>query len=301
VRARIAARPVFTVDGTTWSWADVGAAARRHGSWQDLETWSREALACAKRLAASGETLDPHEIVEAARRFRYARRLLAGEELEAWLDRWEVTEEEWRDHLRRTLLHARWPGQLADTVRRFPVRSDELEPVLWPDAVCTGLLERAAQRLAAQHALAADGAPHGAVDEPELEHEIAIHRLEWLRVEGELLTVGTLDAAREAALCVREDGRRLAEVAADAGTAATPLHVYADDVETELSSALVGALAGELVGPVAYGDGYALVLVRSKTPPTVGDPEVRRRAEARIAERAVARALREHVEWHDHL
>jgi hypothetical protein len=301
VRASVEARPVFSVGGETFSWADVVEAARRYGSWQELEDWSRQALACVGRLAASGERLDPRDVLEAAKRFRYARRLLAGDELEEWLDRWDVSETEWRDHLRRALLRERWPGELADTVQRFPVSEGELEPVLWPDAVCSGLLEQAAHRLAAERALAAEGAAAGAVEEHELEHEIALHRLEWLRIEGELLTVRSLDAAREAALCVREDGRPLADVAADAGTSTTQLRVYADDLESELSTALVGALAGELVGPVPHGEGYALVLVASKTPPSAADPEIRRRAEARIGGRAVAHALREHVEWHDRL
>jgi hypothetical protein len=315
-----AGRPVFTLDGTTFSWADVVDAARRYGSWRELEETARQGLACEARLAAAGETIAPHELVASAERFRYAHHLLAGEELQHWLERWELTAPEWRDHLRRALLRERWAGELAETVRRFPVGDEELAPVLWPDAVCSGLLTRVAERLASDGALAvAAGETLGGEREPALariqraaerarayaateeaiQHEVALHRLEWIRIESTVLAVPELDTAREAALSIRDDGRSLADVAADCGTEPAPLRAYAADLDAELSAALLGAREGDLVGPVPRDGGFALLLVEAKAPPDAADPEVRRRAELRIAERAVGRALREHVEWHE--
>lgn len=321
-REGVAARAVFTLAGMTLTWADVESAARLYGVWAELEETTRQGVACAARLADEGDRLDPAEVLNAARSFRYARGLVAGEELEEWLAFWGLSESEWLDHLRRGLLRERWVGELGDMVRRFPVDERDVAAAVWPDAVCSGLLERVAERLAGDGALAVEagvavgedrrravglivgasarGRAHLVSDEA-LEREVALHRLEWVRIEGELLTVANAEVAREAALCVRSDGRSLAEVADECGVRTSPASTLVADAGEELGPLLLAAREGELVGPVAHMDGFALLTVSAKTPPRVEDDEVRRRASARIVERAEDRAIREHVEWHERL
>ena len=53
---------------------------------------------------------------------------------------------------------------------------------------------------------AADAARTRAPSLPEVEHEIAAHGLDWIRIEAETLELADAEAAREPALCVRVDG-----------------------------------------------------------------------------------------------
>jgi hypothetical protein len=321
VREQVAGRPVYTLDGVTFSWADIVAIARLDDSWRELDEMTRQGLACQKRVAIDGEQLTAVEVLDATTRFRYLRNLLSGEELTEWLEHWELTASEWRDHVRRALLRERWTGELDDTTKRFPVGDDELGSAIRADSESTGFIVRFAQRLAGDCALAvaagtrfdaqpetfvrirtvAERARADAITEEAIEREVALHRLEWLRVEGEALNVTAESVAREAALSIRIDGRSLAEVAAECGTQTTPLSASVGDFDAELSSALVAAREGELIGPVPRDDGFALYLVETKTLPSPADPDARRRAEERIVERAVDRAVRDRVEWHERL
>lgn len=286
---------MFSLGGRTFSWADLVALARLDGSWAELEGSTRLGLAALGRADAAGERPSPNEVAEAGNRFRYSHNLLAGEELNDWLAHWQLTAAEWRAYVERELARARSSGEDAAT-------EDGVAAAVWAEAVCSGFLGRAAERIAGEQALAAAGsAPHDGVTDEAIEHEVALHRLEWLRVEGRTLSVPLEDTAREAALCVRQDGRSLDDVAQDCGTAALPLSVYAGDLAPELSSALVAAREGELVGPLRTAHGFALVLVERKTPPVADDPATRRRAEERIVRRAVERAVLEQVEWHERL
>jgi len=303
--APLATRPVFSVDGRTLKWADITIAARLDGSWAELEETTRRGLACQKRLTVCGEQLGADVIADAARRFRYDRDLLAGDELAAWLEHWELTEQEWRGYLVRMLLRERWVGELTDTGTRFASDADEIARAAWAEAVCSGFLARAADRVAADAALAvavgdATRARAAAVTEEAIVREVALHRLEWLRIDGQILTVRLEDAAREAALCIRSDGRSFADVAAACGVEPNPLSVYVADAGSDLSPALLAAQEGELLGPIRREGTFVLLLVEKKTPPSTADADVRQRAVDRIVERAVQRAMDEHVQWHEH-
>jgi len=194
--------------------------------------------------------------------------------------------------------------------------------VLWPEAVCSGFLLRAADRLAGDGALAVaagerldgadghtfarlrDAATHAraaAATDEAIAREIGLHRLEWLSVCGDMLSVPSEDAAREAALCVRNDGRTLTEVATELGIRPDAVTLYVGDLDTNLASAVAAAREGELIGPFPREGGFAVVHVERKAPPDASDPEVRRRAEERIVERIVRRATLDHVERHEPL
>ena len=320
VRGPVAGRPVFALAGELFSWAEVVAAGRLYGCWRELEESTRCGIACDRRLAESSEQFPAQDVVDAMHRFRYARGLLAGEQLEQWLEQWQLTAAEWRDYLRRMLLRERWADELADTAERFPVGDEDVAAALWSEAVCSGVLERAAVRVAAdgalaiaageaiegdrEHALvrmrsAATRARADAITGEAVTREIASHSLEWLRLEGAVLDFAEEDAAREAALCIRADGQLLTDVASTSELEPGVLRVYVADVEAELAPMLMAAREGELVGPVSRDGGFSLLLVEKKTAPTEADPEVRSRAEQRIVDRVVQRAMLEHVEWHE--
>jgi hypothetical protein len=313
-------RAVFTVAGEAYSWVDVVAAARLRGEWPELERAAAESLACLRRLTASGEELDLRVLADAERRFRVARRLLTGEETVGWLELRGLSVSEWRDHLRRVAARDRWSDELSGTVARFPVSGEDVQSVLWAEAVCSGFLDEAARRLAGEAALAAEAGERGcgprddafsriaaaadrvlsaAVTPEGVAREVALRRLEWLRVDGVLVELPTEGMAREVAFCVRDDGRALAEVAAECLVWPRSYRIYLDEAPDEFGPSLLGAGEGDLVGPLRSGDRYALLLVEAKVAPTAADPEVRRKAVARLTTRAVERATAANVSWHE--
>lgn len=338
---RLAARSVFRVDGEAWTWGDAVLATIRSGEWAELESRARHGLAALHRLQASGQEVPAAELTQAARSFRYARELLAAEELDAWLDRRGLSHADWRDHLRRELLRRGSAGSAHEDA----VPEDEVHAAAGVDLICGGGLEAAARRLAAQAALAppedgagaeehdsgddavtagrvlggepsdwserlarlarieagAAAARDALADEPAVEHELAEHRLEWLRIELELLDLPHEEAAREAALCVRADGSELGEVAARAGSALRSRRLLLAEADAWLAPHLLGAEEGEVIGPVAHDGGHAVARVRAKRAADAADPELRRRAEAALVQRAAARHVSERVEWHERL
>ena len=311
----LAGRSVFTAAGRPYGWEEVLRAAELRGELDVLERATREGLACARRAESEGSAPSAEAVRAAATVFRYDRDLLAAEELEAWLDARGLTIAGWNAQLRRMLLRERWAGELALIDSAYPVGGAEVEAVLLAEAVCTGFLRAAAERLAEDVALAAaEGADledlagltraalaarGRAPSATELAREIEAHALDWIRIEAETLELADPEAAREAALCVRIDGRPLAEVAEDCGVPAQRLIVYLGDADPDLRVALVSAGAGELVGPVEHGSVHTLLQIREKAEPEAGDPELGRRAAAVLTARTVERALRDQVVWHE--
>src|SRR5262245_8473135 len=285
-------RPVFAVGGRTVGWEDVLSWAGRTGA---LAALAQDTAARAAAVERDGPAAD---VREPAAAFRYARRLLAADELEAWLDGWGLTTAEWLGHLRR--------GLARPIAGSFPARDRDVVV----DAVCSGALEGWARALAERLAVAPD-APDGelearfdafraaAVTDEAVAHEVDGRRLDWLRVEGEVVAVGDEDVAREVALCARDDGEPLEGLAARAGGELVPLDAYLDDAEPALAAALLGAREGEVLGPLADGGRWLVAHARRKTAPSLDDPDVRARAAARVLARALAREVERRVTWHE--
>lgn len=102
-------------------------------------------------------------------------------------------------------------------------------------------------------------------------------------------------------MCVRVDGRDLAEVASACGAAVSRLQTRLCDLEPWLMTPLQSAQAGEVIGPLAAAAGaYVLATVRARRPPRAGDGSLRTRAESALVERAERRATEGRVEWHEH-
>ena len=314
-------RPLFTVADRTYVWEEALFAAELRGELGVLERQTRQGLACVQRLVAEAGTLDAESVRVAAATFRHERNLLAADELRGWLAARGLTASDWDGYLRRLLLRERWIAELERIELAFVVGDEEVEAALAAEAVCTGFLGRVAERLAEDAALAAANGPaDGSSDRTafitsligraeevrarspsraEVEREIAAHALDWIRIEAETLELVEAEAAREAALCVRVDGRSLTDVAGDCGVPANALIIYLADADAELRAALLSARPGELVGPLERGGGQMLLQVRAKAEPSGADPELGRRAVAVLAARALERELRERVLWHE--
>lgn len=314
-------RSLFTVAGRTYAWEDVVLSATLRGDLGALERQTTQGLACVARLETEGVALTAEALRAAATVFRYEHSLLAAEELEAWLDARGLSVADWNGYLRRLLLRERWDDELERIESEFPVGDEAVEAALPAEATCTGFLRAAAERLAEDAALAAtngdddessdraallaaltsraDAVRVRAPSPTEVEREVAAHTLDWIRIEAETLELADPEAAREAALCVRVDGRPLTDVAEECGVPAISLVLFLADADPELRTALISASPGQLIGPVERPGGHMLLQLLAKAEPTADDPEVERRAAAVLAARAVERGLRDEVVWHE--
>jgi hypothetical protein len=305
--------PVFSVGGRTFTWGDVVAAARHWRSWSAVERSAREGVVCVSHAAQDGDPLTAADLDAAAAAFRRERRLLAADELQAWLDRWRLPLTYWTEYLRRSLLRARWADRLEQLAARHPADDADVAAFVHTEAVCSGALERAAARLAERAAIAeAAGAVDGdiaaldahwerfcrdAASPHAIEREVHAQHMDWLRLDCRWLAHAQEDVVREAALCVREDGRDLAAVAGDAGVRLRSEMVFLEAAEPGLRGHLLGARPGDVLGPVPLGDEFRLIEVVSKRAPTADDPEIRERAARAVVQRAVQGEVANRVRW----
>ena len=318
----VAARTVFSVNSEPFTWADVVHAAEVRGSWQTLLKLVQAGIVADGHAesAEGGPTED--DVVAATTRFRYDRNLIAGDDLIAWLAGWGISVPDWEECLRRRLSRERFVEEL-DTLRHSsPADDTATAAAAWPDAVCNGFIECAARRFAADAALALGSGRaagghtradferiHSAADAiradtlgPEaLKLEVASYRLEWTGLSGWRLDLSDEDMAKEAAMCVRADGSRLAEVARTCGAVAETFSVLLTDVEEDLSPQALAAQEGDLIGPLRLGETWVLVAVERKTPPDLDDPLVRQRARDRIVRSVEERAINRYLTWHESL
>ena len=315
-----AERPAFQCGDERFSWAEVHAASRLRGTWQAVEDGAVLGLACIHRMGFEAGTLAASEVVAATTRFRHERNLLSGDELEAWLEHWGLSAAAWRDYFRRALLRERWASDVDETARKFVVHDEELAEALWAEAICSGALEAAARRLAGDAGLAAatevtppagtaqrlaliqaaaDEALAAAGTVEAIEREVAAHQLDWLRLDGWRLNLPNEDQAREAAMCVRQDGQPLAQVAADCAARLEALQVHMSDADGELGPLLLAAREGELIGPIAREGSYSLMVIDRKVRPDRADPETQRRATESVSRRAVERAISMYITFNE--
>lgn len=318
----IASRPVFTGGHRTYAWADVIEAARLLGVWPRLEQETRAGLAAVRRTGEQGEEVDRAAVEAAATAFRYARRLLSGDEIQAWLDHWGIGVPSLREYLTRSLLRERWRNELDAMIERYPVGQSDIDLALWGEAVCSGQLERSARSLAGDVALAI-AARTGSGDDADLtlsavlaaaervrtaeassdaiERAVGAHRLEWQRFEGQTFAVETADIAHEARLRVREDGEGVATVAAEAGSQARAFRLYQAELDDDLAAMLASVDEGDLAGPRLRDGRFELYLLSRRAPATSADPDVRQKAVDWLVARTTERAIAAHVEWHEHV
>jgi hypothetical protein len=302
-------RAVFAAGDHVYRWADVVAAARYWSRWAELE---QRTAAGHAALAGLLEKIDRAELDQAKQDFRYARSLIAAEEMDAWLERWGLEAKGWAAYLRRQIASERATGDPGP-------QPDEGD--VWAEGVCSGALADLARDLAARVAAAEAGglqpgpvedglarmeAEHAAFVEGALTPEAAVKALElrnadWVRLSYTALEFPAASMASEAALLVREDRLSPAEVAGRAGVPLEEHEAFLEDVEPGLSESLLSAPTGELVGPLRVGNAFALLRVNGKVAPTLADPVIQERLREEVPRRALEREVRNRVQWHEHL
>jgi hypothetical protein len=294
--------PLFAVGSEVYGWDDVVRLARLRSEWASLACQAWTGMAALAELRARGDEIPDEEVEAAARQFRSDRDLLAADELADWLDRHDVTSEDWHAYLLRALARERLPdlGQ--------NVCDDEVQAGIWAEGICSGRLEQLAHELARLAAVSPgtlleqldasfDDFCTEALDERAAAREVETNRLEWLRFGYEELVAEDENAALEAALCVRADGESLAAIAERAGLTLLDHERWLDEIEPELGTRFLAATPGAIIGPVAVDGAFVVARVRSKTAPSLEDADVRARADEAVVARAVGRLVADRVVW----
>lgn len=329
--------PVVRVGERTYTWRDVVLFAMAAGEWEPFVATLSRGLACGADAEANGDWPDDSTLDQAATAFRYDRDLLTSEETEAWLERHGLDLDSWSDALMREVLRRdrgdrvtadvlapadiddatliaegvctgafdRWAGMLAARAAVAHLQ-DAASPdddgsgdivarhAPWLD----GLDGVDAQLAPIVRALAADRAAVAAAVTAEA---LAIHvdraRLDWVRVDLERITFPSVDAAREAALCVREDGLTLSEVAIESRLPVVDARTLLDALDPALRDAVLSASPGDTIGPIETPGGVVVAHVVGKAAASLDDPLVRARAERSVVDTLRERALVSHARW----
>ena len=140
----------------------------------------------------------------------------------------------------------------------------------------------------------------GAASPERMARRARAERLERTRVAYERVGLRSSDAAHEALLCVRVDGAGLAQVARRAGVTCELERSTLGDVPAVLRAALIGAVAGEAVGPIETKEGLHDVLVVREREAPDDDTVERRRIAAEVADEQLRRYAAGKVSWHGH-
>jgi len=129
------------------------------------------------------------------------------------------------------------------------------------------------------------------------EREIAALRVPLTRFEVETIELDSLDAAREALLCARDDGMSMEEVAAEGRYPYRRPEVLLEEIPEELQQRFLSVHPGDLLGPIPRGDAFQVCRIVQKAEPNLDDPVVRERAETRILERHFGELTTRHIQW----
>ncbi len=353
----VLAREAFSVGARQYFWRDVVIAAILRGDWRPFAEQVRGGLALVQQAEDADEAPSDQDLDAAGEEFRYARDLETAEDMEAWLERWDLTVEDWMGYLERSLLRESGSEDVDQVLARYPPSDADVAENIWTEAVCSGELARFAETLASRAALGEraaasgddgkDAAPQlglerflgtfpdslaqsglaellGAEPREKLEEltrlELAFesvsrhlltpaaireqlerNRLDWIRLDLRDVRFASEEAAREAALCLRQDGEPLETVAARARVPVEPSRLHLSEADPDLRAHLLGAQPGQLLGPFSLEDGFHLFHVCEGTMPSEEDPDFRQLAADALLTGLIERETQSRVRWHDRL
>jgi hypothetical protein len=127
--------------------------------------------------------------------------------------------------------------------------------------------------------------------------ELAAVRLPLSRLELEQIEFDSLDAAREAQLCVRDDGLSLQEVARESRYPFRRFELLAEDLPEDRRQKLLCAAIGEIQPPLESEGLFYLTSVMKKDEPTLAEPAIKRRIEQRIVSAHFSEACSKRLRW----
>jgi len=127
------------------------------------------------------------------------------------------------------------------------------------------------------------------------QHELKALRLSLTQFETEIIEFESLDAAKEALFCVREDGMSMEEVATKGRYPYRQVWIHLEDIPLDNQQRFLCVSAGQMLKPIEHGDGFELYRVVKKTEPGLDDPRVKSRIDQRLLDRHFSELVSKHV------
>ena len=181
---------VFSVEGESYYWRDVILSAVQRGDWRAVERRTRQGAACVRHADASGSPLSAGALETAARDFRYAHDLVTAQSMEEWLQRHELSVQDWTAYLRRDRQRALCSVDLDDLLLRYPISDEDAVRLTLVEVMCSRELDVWARSLgqrAAAHASVVGTASSTGVDvaHSSREHSEPMHAFPLTVLWGE--------------------------------------------------------------------------------------------------------------------
>jgi hypothetical protein len=126
--------------------------------------------------------------------------------------------------------------------------------------------------------------------------QLATLRMPLTQFEAEVIELESLDAAKEALLCIRQDGMSMEEVAAEARYPFRRITFLHDTVPEELKQKFWSTSAGDILEPLGRGDGFELYRITKKIEPDPADPAIQERVDEHLLEQQFSALTGKHVE-----
>ncbi len=120
------------------------------------------------------------------------------------------------------------------------------------------------------------------------QRELAMLRLPLTRFETEVIELESRDAAQEALFCVREDGMSMEEVAIEGRYPYRRADFLFEDIPADVQQRFLSVSAGDVLEPVAHGDGFEICRIIQKIEPQPDDPSSKLRIDQRLVNRHFA-------------
>jgi hypothetical protein len=125
---------------------------------------------------------------------------------------------------------------------------------------------------------------------------VSAHRLDWVVLELDTISFATEPAAREALLCIREDGMSMQDVSRLSRRNVTRRRAFLEDMPRDYRDLLMSVTAGQSVGPLHIDGGFAVAGIVGRFAPGLDDEYVIERARRVALDRATRQAVRDHVQ-----
>jgi len=126
--------------------------------------------------------------------------------------------------------------------------------------------------------------------------QLAMLRVPLTQFEAEVIEVESRDAAKEALMCIQEDGMSMEQVATEARYPFRRVAFHQQDIPDDLQQKFWAVRPGDFLEPVPRGDGFELYRVVKRAEPNLNDATVRQRIGDRLLERHFSALARDHVE-----
>jgi hypothetical protein len=110
-------------------------------------------------------------------------------------------------------------------------------------------------------------------------------RLQLTRLEVELIELDSRDAAKEALLCVRQDGMSMEEVATEERYPYRRTDFLLGELPDDAQQKYLSVSPGDVLEPMSRGDGFELCRIIKKVEPKADDPGVKSRLDQHLLER----------------